>query len=186
MARFLHRFAFVSRLRVSGLLWPAVLLMCLSAVSLGLHLEKDHRKEKALAMRRQFVSRGDVGRVERVKAGRSRFYLGRRYLESGWKSSYATADFIRRLTDIIRPPLQLRNAEMDCGWQDIRFNLTVAAGSEAGGAVEVLFGDFCRRLSVFPDVGQLAFTRASEQSLRAVGDVGRDLVMHISGQLELE
>jgi hypothetical protein len=138
--------------------WPLFFLLALAVLSLLLHLGKSRRQKEARAAKQQFSAMARVNPLEKVKAQRGRFYKIQYYLNYPSTTSYAVADFIRRLNSTI-PPQQLRDVQIDPSLQNFSFRLTVkiaTAGLENAHSAAAVYLEKIRN---FPEITQIALAR---------------------------
>jgi hypothetical protein len=163
-------------------IWPLFFFLILAVVSMLLHMEKSHRQKEVLAAKQQFSAMVRARPVEKVKAQRGRFYKIQFYLGYPSTTSYAVADFIRRLGATI-PPRQVRDLQINPALQNFSFRLTV--GIAAGGSENAYLAAACylEAMRKFPEIMQIALTKIDP--LPGSGGVNRVHFFSIAGQAEI-
>jgi hypothetical protein len=161
---------------------PLILFLIPVFVSALLHVEKASRQKSVLLAREQFATLVRAEPVEEVKAQRSRFYEIRYYLGYPSATSYAVADFVRRLSATI-PPRQARELQIDPGVQDFSFRLTV--GIEAGGPenAHLAADGYLEEMRKFPEI--IWISLAKIDPVPRTGDGDRMRFFSITGQAEM-
>ena len=173
------------RSRRSWPLLPLVFFLILAAVSALLHFEKSRCQKRMLTTRQQFNLTARAAPVEEVKAQRGRFYKISYYLGYAWRNSYAAADFVRRLSGIVRTPLLVSDLKIVPGWQNFRFELVVAVAADERERARGVFTDFYQGMQDFADISQMAFSEPTPPALTP-GQAANRFVFTISGQVEME
>ena len=173
------------RSRRSWPLLPFIFFLIMAAVSTLLHFEKNRCQKRILTARQQFNLTARAAPVEEVKVQRGRFYKTSYYLGYAWRNSYAVADFVRRLSGIVRAPLRLFGLKIVPGWQNFKFELAVTVA--AGGLEQArrAFAGFYQLLQNFAAIGQMTFSEKAPPALPP-GQAANEFVFAISGQMETE
>jgi len=173
------------RSRRSWPLLPLVFFLILAAASALLHFEKSRYQKRMLTARQQFNLTTRATPVEEVKTQRGRFYKTSYYLGYAWRNSYAMADFVRRLSGIVRAPLRVFDLKIVPGWQNFRFELALAVAADKREQALGVFTGFYQGMQDFTDVSQMVISEPTPSALTPGQGVNR-FVFTISGQVEME
>ena len=174
-----------ARSRRSWPLLPIVFFLILAAASALLHFEKSRCQKRMLTARQQFNLTARAAPVEEAKAQRGRFYKISYYLGYAWRNSYDAADFVRRLSGIVRTPLRVSDLKIVPGWQNFRFELTLAIAADKREQAFGVFTGFYQGMHDFADISQMAFSEPTPPDLTP-GQAANGFVFIISGQVETE
>jgi hypothetical protein len=171
-----------ARSRRSWPLLPLVYFLILAGVSLLLHMEKFRRQKEVLAAKSQSSAMVRTQPAEKVKAQRGQFYKIQYYLDFPSATSYAVADFVRRLSAVI-PPRQARDLQIDPGLQDFSFRLTV--GIEAGGPenAQLAAAGYLEEIGKFPEIMRISLAKIDP--VPGTGNGNRVCFFSITGQAEM-
>jgi hypothetical protein len=137
--------------------WPLFFFLILAIVSLLLHMEKSHRQKSAATTRARFAARVRAAPIEEIKAHRARFYEIQYYAGYPTSISYAVADLIRHLDNIVRT-VRLLGVQIDLGLHDLTFRLTVGVAAAGPEAARRKFAVFFEELRAFPEIIQASFS----------------------------
>jgi len=173
------------RSRRSWPLLPLIFFIILAAVSALLHFEKSRCQKRMLTARQQFNLTARAAPVEKAKAQRGWFYKINYYLGYAWRNSYAAADFVHRLSGIVRMPLQIFDLKIVPGWQNFRFELALAVAADKREQAHRVFTGFYQVMQDFTDISQMAFSEPTPPDLTP-GQAANGFVFIISGQVETE
>lgn len=165
--------------------WPLIFFLALAVVSALLHFEKSRWQRQALSARQQLHALAGAVPVAESKEQRGRFYRTCYYLGSAWKNSYGTADFVRRLSVIVPKRLQVADLKIVPGWQNLDFELSLAATADTAEAAHRIFMDFYHDVQVRIRISQAAFSEPA-RSAPAPGQAAKRFVFNMSGQVETE
>jgi hypothetical protein len=169
----------------SGRSWPLlplVFFLILAAVSVLLHFEKSHRQKEVLAAKVQSSAMVRAQPVEMVKVQRGQFYKIQYYLGYPSATSYAVANFVRRLSATI-PPRQVRDLQIDPGLQNFNFRLTF--GIAAGGPenAQLAAAGYLEEMRKFPEIMWISLAKIDP--VKGTGGGNRVHFFSISGQAEM-
>jgi hypothetical protein len=173
------------RYKRSWPLLPLILFLILAAASALLHFEKSRCQKQMLKARQQFNLTARAAPIEAVKVQRGWFYKSSYYLGYAWRNSYAVADFVRRLSGIVRPPLRVLDLKIVPGWQNSRFELAVELAADKREQARELFTDFYKDMQGFTDISQMTFSETTPPVLTP-GQAANGFIFAISGQMEME
>jgi hypothetical protein len=164
-------------------IWPLFVFLALAIVSLLLHLEKSHRQKEVLAAKVQSSALVHGRPVEMVKAQRGQFYKIQYYLGYPSATSYAVADFVRRLSAAI-PLRHVRDLQIDPGMQNFSFQLTV--GIAAGGSenAQLAAASYLEKMRKFPEIMWLALEKIDP--FPGTGGGNQVRFFSITGQAEMQ
>lgn len=166
-------------------LLPIAFFLILAAASALLHFEKSRCQKRMLTARQQFNLTARAAPIEEAKALRGRFYETSYFLGYAWRSSYAAADFVRRLRGIVRTPLRVSELKIIPAWQNFRFELAVAVAADKLEQARVIFSDFYQGMQGFSEISQMAFSEPGPPALTP-GQAAKAFVFTMSGQAEME
>jgi hypothetical protein len=107
----------------------------------------------------------------------TRYYLG--YPAA---TSYAIADFIRRLSTVI-PPQRVRDLQMGPGLQNFSFQLTIGIAADGAENAQVAAARYLAELRKFLEIMQISLAKADPDAGVGVGALG--YLFSISGQAEI-
>jgi hypothetical protein len=175
----------VGRSMRSWPLWPLVFFLFLAAVSLLLHFEKSRCQERVHTARQRFDLATRAAPVATVKVQRARFYEIRYYLGYPSATSYAVADFVRRLCGIVQAPLQVSDLKIVTGWQNLNFELSAAAAADTTEAARRIFADFLQDMQDGIEISQTTFSEPA-QPAPMTSRAARKFVFTMSSQVEKE
>ena len=162
--------------------WPLFFFLVLAVGSLLLHIEKSRRQKEVFAAKQQFSEKIRARPVKMVKAQRGRFYKIQYYLGYPSTTSYAVADFVRRLSTMI-PPQHVHDLQINPGLQNFSFRLTVRFFAGGPEAARLAVSGFCEEIRNFPEITQISFAR-----MDPIPDSGGGNHLHffsITGQAEM-
>ena len=162
-------------------LWPAFFLAVLVAISLLLRAEKFRRREEIRKAKEELAAIVRVQPVDGAKARRAGYYKARFFLSYPAATSFAVADFIRRLSAIFRPR-EILDLRIDPGLHSFDFQLSVAIARGAPGTMPWRFAVRVEELRNFPEVIRLSFY---EKAPAGAAERGRAHVFFITGQAEM-
>ena len=120
--------------------------------------------------------------VEKVKAQRVRFYKIQYYLGYPSATSYAVADFVRRLSATV-PPRQVRGLQIDPGLQNFSFRLTVGIAAGGPKAARLAAAGYLEGLRKFPEIMRIALAKIDP--VPGTGGGNRVHFFVITGQAEM-
>ncbi len=161
--------------------WPFFLFVLLAAVSVFLHIEKSRRGKKVRLAQERYAALIKARPMDDVKDERARYYSIRFYFEYPAGTSYAAADFIRRLGSVFKPK-QLSEIQIEPGVQNFDFRLFVRIAAGSPGSALRKFAVLYDKVREFPDVIQLSFSEEGPLDELGIGDVQ---LFSIAGQAEL-
>jgi hypothetical protein len=170
------------RSRRSWPLFPLVFFLILGGVSLLLHLEKSHRQKEVLAAKVQSSVMVHGQPVEMVKVQRGQFYKIQYYLGYPSATSYAVADFVRRLSAAI-PLRHVRDLQIDPGLQNFSFQLTVGIAAGGPERAQLAAASYLEEVRKFPEIMQIALAKIDP--LPGTGGGNRVRFFSITGWAEM-
>jgi hypothetical protein len=159
-----------------------IFFLVLVAVSALLHFEKQRWQKQALSAAEQSSLAARAMEFENVKARRGRFYETVFYLGHAWKSSYAVADFIGRLSGAVRPG-RILDLRIDPGLRDLDFSLTFAMPAADREPARRAFVAFRQRLQEIAEITRLSFSESAPMEKGVAAK--RVYLFSVSGQAEM-
>lgn len=161
--------------------WPLFLLAVLATISLLLHAERSRRRGEIRNVKEQLAAIVSARPVDAAKVQRTFYYKSRFFLAYPVATSFAVADFVRRLTVLFRPR-EMLGLWIDPGLHGFDFQLAVAIAPGPPVALPWRFAALFEKLRHFPDVAAVAFTEKVPAAARS----GKPQVFLITGQAELQ
>jgi hypothetical protein len=164
---------------------PLILFLILAVPSALFHFEKNRWHERALSAGQQLKLAAGAAPIADAKRLRSRFYETSYYFGHAWKSSFAVADLVRRLSGIVRKPLQAIDLKVVPGWQDLKFELSLVITADKEMAARGIFAEFYPDMQDLIEASQMTFSEPMPAVL-SPGRAAVGYVFTISGQVETE